>query len=485
MTTNHLDLIQQPPLVTKSQATQVITRFAPSPTGYIHIGNLRTALFSYLYAKSNNGKFLLRIEDSDQERSKPEYIAALIKDFNDLGIKWDDDIVYQSKRIHIYEEFYSQLQQQGIIYRCFCSEEKLALSRKIQLTQGLPPRYQGGCLSLAVEQVQQKIASNQSFCWRFKVPKDLIIEFDDLIKGKQSFNSNDFGDFVIRRQDGAPSFMFCSVLDDVLQGVTQVLRGEDHVSNTPRQILILQALGLKPPQYGHFPLLTANDVDNPKLSKRSGSQSIRDFLQAGYLPAAILNYLARLGHSYVGQDNSLLTLEQLAINFKLEQISSHSANHDVIHLKFWQKQAMLSLSNQELIEILQQDPRLQGIVAGLPDPGLLDFVNLVKNNILMPLEFLEWYKILLATQLPQLQLEDKIIEHIKRLDPKFLSIVMATTDFNSLIQELVAQKFAKKQIFMDLRILLTGKTSGPELAKLFEFLGLDKIKQRIAWYENL
>ena len=459
----------------------VTTRFAPSPTGFMHIGNLRTALFSYLFAKNQQGEFLLRIEDTDRERSKPEYIASLLEDFRILGLTWNKEIVYQSQRTAIYEQFYEELQNKELTYRCFCSEEKLNLMRKVQLSQGLPPRYAGTCLNLTNEEVQKKLDNQELACWRFKVPRNIVVEFDDLIKGKQTFNSNDFGDFVIRRQDGTASFMFCSVIDDVLQGVTHVLRGEDHVSNTPRQLLILQALKLTAPKYGHFSLLINGADGTPKLSKRAGSQSIQDLLQEGYLPAAILNYLARLGHVYTSQENHLLSLENLSLNFNLKHISSNSAKHDISHLKFWQKQAMLLIKEEELLEFLQKDLNFLNIFNNNKNK-LSDFLKLIKDNILMPQEALMWAKAFFIDNIAELELSEDTQSILKTIRVDFLQTIInnmeTNQDFSKLCNNLKQAGFVGKELFVNLRVIFTGKTFGPELNKIFELVGTERIKNR-------
>lgn len=468
---------------TTIQNYPVKTRFAPSPTGFMHIGNARTALFSYLFAKNQGGEFLLRVEDTDQERSKPEYIASLLEDLTALGVRWDEEIIYQSKRTAIYEKFYEELQKKNLIYRCFCSEEKLNIMRKIQLSQGLPPRYAGTCLNLTTDEVEKKLANNELACWRFKVPKDTVVEFDDLIKGKQTFNSNDFGDFIIKRQDGTSSFMFCSVIDDVLQGVTHVLRAEDHVSNTPRQLLILDAIGFKAPKYGHFCLLiNGDDEGSAKLSKRSGSQSIQQLLLDGYLPQALLNYLARLGHGYIYKENQLFSLEDLSLHFDLKHTTSSSAKHDITHLKFWQKQAMLVINNKELLNILNKNQDFLKIFNNkhlAQDKNMLEeFLNLIKANILMPSEAILWAKALFADNLDELELPMDYKYAIKTIDPKFLEIVAVNTDFTKLCNQLKTAGFVGKSLFMNLRLIFTGQTSGPELNKIFEIMGAARIQHR-------
>lgn len=469
-----------------SGTSRVVTRFAPSPTGFMHIGNLRTALFSYLFAKNTNGIFLLRIEDTDQERSKAEYIEGLFKDFKALGIMWDQEVIYQSERIKIYEEFYTKLKQQNLIYPCFCSEQKLNLSRKLQLSKGIPPRYNGDCLKLSIEDINKKLINNELACLRFKIPKDVLIEFEDLIKGKQIFNSNAFGDFIIKRQDGSASFMFCSVIDDVLQGVTHILRGEDHLSNTPRQLLILQVLGLTPPRYGHFPLLASNTTNNIKLSKRSGdSGSIQTLLQQGYLSEALLNYLARLGHHFEDQGNKLFNLSELATYFNLQNISTHTAKHDMVHLDFWQKQAMLAIDNQKLIDLLVKEVEFKQILTTYKiNGGLLDqCITLIKNNIIMPKETIEWFKILFSDNINELTFNPDLHKNFQTINIKFITILIDKVfvevfEFTEICNKLQELGFSKKEIFINLRIICTGKTFGPELNRIFEIMGKDRIIKR-------
>jgi glutamyl-tRNA synthetase len=277
------------------------TRFAPSPTGLIHIGNARTALFNALYA--HKSVFLLRIEDTDLERSKDTYIQQLKQDLKSLGLLWQQQ-EKQSDRFDIYAKYYQQLQQQDLAYPCFCTPEELALSRKLQRASGKAPRYAGTCTHLSEAETAAKLQKGLKPTLRFRVPRGQRVEFNDLVRGKQQFASYDLGDFIIRRADGTPAFFFCNAVDDALMEVTHVFRGEDHLTNTPRQILILQALNLPIPQYGHISLILGND--GLPLSKRNGSQNIQGLIKEGWLATALINYLARLGHTYT--DDNLLSL---------------------------------------------------------------------------------------------------------------------------------------------------------------------------------
>jgi len=236
--------------------TTTVTRFAPSPSGELHLGNARTALFNYLLAKRSGGRFLLRIEDTDAERSKPEYTAQLKADLQWLGLPWDGEIVEQSRRGAVYAEAFAKLEQADRVYPCYCTPLEIEVSRKTQLAAGRPPRYAGTCRNLDTHQRAARLAEGRKPTLRFRVPEGGRVEFVDLVHGEQVFDCADIGDFIVQRADGSAAFFFSNVIDDALTGVTTVLRGEDHLSNTPRQLLLAMALELKAPTYGHLSLIT-------------------------------------------------------------------------------------------------------------------------------------------------------------------------------------------------------------------------------------
>ena len=268
----------------------LVTRFAPSPTGSLHLGNARTAFFSYLWARKSGGRFILRIEDTDVERSEPRFRDALMRDLEWLGLDWDEgpDVggpsapYAQSERGEWYDGLFRRLESEERAYACFCTPEELDLSRKLQRMAGKPPRYAGTCRYLSAAERARRIASGSKPTLRFAVPKDETIEFVDLVHGPQKFASNDIGDFIIRREDGTSAFFFCNAADDAAMGVTHVLRGDDHLTNTPRQLMLLDALGLRRPGYGHVGLLVG--IDGAPLSKRHGSTSVQEFRDRGFLP---------------------------------------------------------------------------------------------------------------------------------------------------------------------------------------------------------
>src|SRR6202035_2165839 len=273
----------------------VITRFAPSPTGSLHLGNARTAFFSHLWARKSGGRFILRIEDTDAERSRPRFRDELMAEMRWLCWDWDEgpDIggpsapYSQAERGDFYRALFAQLEVNGQAYPCYCTAEELALSRKVQRMSGKPPRYAGTCRHLTAAQRAEREARGLRAALRFAVPIDQIIEFIDTVHGPQRYASSDIGDFIIRRDDGTSAFFFCNAVDDSLMGVTQVLRGDDHLTNTPRQLMLLDALGMRRPGYGHVGLLVG--TDGAPLSKRHGSTSVDEFRARGVLPTAVLH----------------------------------------------------------------------------------------------------------------------------------------------------------------------------------------------------
>lgn len=457
------------------------SRFCPSPTGNIHIGNVRTALFSALFAKSIKGTFLLRIEDTDRERSDEKYTQALMRDLQWLGLHWDEGPqvggqlgpYYQSQRLAIYNDYYQQLEHSDLAYPCFCSEEQLALMRKIQRSMSKPPRYAGTCRTLTQAQIQEKLAQGIKPTLRFKVPEGEFVEFEDMVHGLQRFNTSDIGDFIIRRTDGTPPFLFCNAIDDATMQVTHVVRGEDHLTNTPRQIMILRALNLSVPQYGHISMILGND--GTPLAKRHGSRSIQELRHEGYLASAIINYLARLGH-YYGHDD-FLSLEELAAQFKKESLSKSPAKFDFELLNHWQKHAVMRLNKEEILKWLGPE-----IVQKIPESGRDIFIDLIKPNILFPHEALRWIQIIFEGDLSIGETETNILKQvgsdyfrvaISGLEQHGPDLAAITAHIKSVLG------IKGVMLYQPIRIALTGQTHGPELTKILQLMGPEKIRRRL------
>lgn len=461
------------------------TRFAPSPTGYIHLGNARTALFSFLLAKSQAGHFLLRIEDSDATRSLQSLSEQVQVDLLWLGLPWEEGPgkegkqgpYFQSERQSIYAHYYQALEKTGRAYPCFCSEQELSMMRKRQLSQGKPPRYTGACRHLTADQIAAKEAQGKKPTLRFQVPAAQTIRFNDLVKGEQAFASDDIGDFVIQRSDGSAAFFFCNAIDDALMEVTHVLRGEDHLTNTPRQIMLLQALDLAEPTYGHMSLIVGED--GAPLSKRHGSFSIKALRELGYFPEALQNYLARLGHTYVDPD--FMDMQALSENFSLERLGKSPARYDQIQLHHWQKQAVLRCNDEQLLDWMGEEVKNRVPAAFMPE-----FMTLMRANSVFPDEALQWAKTLFA----DLVLTEQANDFLKNVPSVFwesaLTLLDQPLEFKGLVKGLQdTLKIKGKSLFAPLRMALTGRLDGPEMEKLYMLIGIEKIRQRILYAKNL
>ena len=477
------------------------TRFAPSPTGLMHFGNCRTALFSYLLAKYHKSEFVLRIEDTDKERSKEEYSVALCRDLKELGIEWDlgpagdrntHNEYYQSQRSDIYDEYYNKLLEQGLAYPCFCSENELKLTRKRQLAAGEAPRYSGTCRSLSKEEQDKRIAAGEKPALRLKVSYDDVIEFEDMVRGKQKFYGKHLGDFVIRKSDGGPSFMFANALDDALMDITHVVRGEDHLSNTPRQILVLRAVGLinKKPHYAHISLIVGDD--GAPLSKRNGSRSIREMLDEGYLPNALLNYMARLGCKY--EVDHLLTINGLSEGFAKERLARAAAKYDIHQLNHWQRNAVAELNDKKIFSWLEYiteeyTPKKQyftKLLEKYPQSKQYEFIKLIKYDITLPKDIVNWVYIIYEEP----KWDEKAIDEMKDAGKDFFttasSIISVDKKKDDMISwndmlDVLTKESGKggRKLFMPLRLALTGKNKGPALDEVYHLLGKEETCRRL------
>lgn len=305
-------------------------RFAPSPTGYIHFGTARTGLFNLLFARHTGAAFILRIEDTDKERSKKEYEENLIEGLKILGIEWDE-FYRQSERTDIYREYLKQIVVSGKAYTCFCSKKDLEEKRREAEKKGETYRYDGKCAHLDKSEAEARIASGERFVIRLRVPAESV-SFNDLIRGKIEFDASLLDDIVIAKSMDEPLYNFSVVVDDALMKITHVIRGEDHISNTPKQILIFRALGFKEPEYAHIPMILT--AERKKMSKRDGKTNLFDFLNEGYLPEALRNFIALLGWHPKGDDEIFPTIEELAKEFDLERVQKGGAAFDVDKLNW-------------------------------------------------------------------------------------------------------------------------------------------------------
>lgn len=328
----------------------VVTRFAPSPTGYLHVGGARTALYSWLVARANGGKFVLRIEDTDRERSTQAAIDAILEGMEWLGLSWDEGPFYQTKRFDRYNQFIDQMLEQGTAYKCYCSHERLDAMREAQMAAGEKPRYDGHCRD-------NPNASGDSFVVRFRNPQSGSVKFNDHIRGPIEFANTELDDLIIRRTDGAPTYNFCVVIDDWDMNITHVVRGEDHINNTPRQINILQALGAPVPEYAHVSMILGDD--GKKLSKRHGAVSVMQYRDDGYLPQAVLNYLVRLGWSH--GDQEIFSLAEMIEHFSLDAVNKAASAFNTEKLNWLNQHYMKTMPATEVAGYLAWHFEDQGI----------------------------------------------------------------------------------------------------------------------------
>jgi len=475
-------MADDPNAAARAMPTPAVTRFAPSPTGDLHLGNARTALFNLLLARHTQGSFVLRIEDTDAERSRDEFLARQLDDLNWLGLAWDrgpereDERgpYRQSQRTALYERYFRTLEQQGLLYECFCTELELTLARRAQLASGRPPRYAGTCRGLSAEQRAARRAAGATATLRFRVPAGRRVEFVDFVHGPQSFLTDDIGDFVVRRADGSAKFFFTNAVDDAAMGITHVLRGEDHLTNTPRQLLILESLGLSQPLYGHVALLVG--ADGAPLSKRHGASSVREYRARGYTAAAILNLLYRLGH--FSPEHAFLTLEQMALGFDAAHLGRAPAHFDEQQLTVWQRESVHRLSNAEALRWLEP-----ALPPGLTPAAAAAFAQAVLPNVVLPEDARLWADIVFGGLPPLAAPEAELVRATGR-DYFAAAAQAARTSGNDLPAIAGAARAATgrkgAELYMPLRVALTGRRHGPELAPLLKAMPPGTACERLA-----
>lgn len=460
------------------------TRFAPSPTGLLHLGNIRTALFNYLLARGAHATFLLRIEDTDAARGHEKYAEALQQDMDWLGLTWQEGPrvggphapYFQSQRGDEYARYFTRLQQQGQAYPCFCSEHELEVARKTQLAAGRPPRYAGRCRGLSAADVALRQAAGTPATLRFHVADGATVEFNDRVRGAQTFRTDDIGDFVLRRSDGSPAFFFCNAIDDALMGVGLVMRGEDHLANTPRQILLLTALGLPVPEYAHISLVVG--ADGSPLSKRHGSRTVQELRATGYFPEAIVNYLARLGHTY--ESNSFMDMAALAAHFDSARLGRAPARFDEAQLQHWQREALLHLP--PAVVWAWMGDAVHAIVPFAPREA---FIDAVRANVSIPEDALRWARIIYTDDWTPAHNSNAAVTEA---GADFFRAALAAleqhgTDFKAFSQHIKTATGAKgKALFQPLRAALNGELDGPEMAKLLPLMGVARAKARLGRY---
>jgi len=456
----------------------VRTRFAPSPSGYLHIGGARTALFNYLFARHHGGRFVLRIEDTDAERSTPESIQAILDALAWLHLDWDEGPIHQSARLDLYRARAETLLATGRAYRCWCTAEELDARRRAALAAGRRPAYDRTCRDLAAPP-----AGRTASVLRFRTPLEGETVVDDEVKGRVVFQNVDLDDFVIVRSDGAPLFIFCGVVDDAEMAITHIIRGDDHLANTPRQILLYRALGASPPRFAHVPLILG--LDRARLSKRHGATSVLAYRDLGYLPDAVVNYLARLGWSH--GDQELFTRAELIEHFTLENVGKAAGIFNPEKLEWVNFQYVKATPPADLAALVV--PFLER--AGLPVPAdrawLVRVVETLRERAKTLVELADFCRFYLVDEV---ELDSKAAA--KHLTPEIGPVLDdligrlaalprwdAGTIEGAFQATLAAHGLALGKLAQPVRVAVTGGTVSPGIYEVLDVLGRERALARL------
>ncbi|WP_028988510.1 glutamate--tRNA ligase [Thermicanus aegyptius] len=479
-------------------ANNVRVRYAPSPTGHLHIGGARTALFNYLFAKRYGGKFIIRIEDTDMKRHVADAERSQLDNLRWLGIEWDESVdkdggygPYRSmERLHLYQPFLERLLAEGKAYPCFCSEEELLAEREAQRAAGETPRYSGKCSLLSPEERERRMAEGIPYAIRFRVPKGVELSFTDLIRGFVSFRSDDIGDFVIVKQDGAPTYNFAVTIDDMLMEISHVIRGEEHLSNTPRQLLIYRALGAKAPEFAHLPLIL--NQDRQKMSKRDESiiQFVEQYREMGYLPEAIINFLSLLGWSPEGE-REIFSLKELEEIFSIERVSKSPAVFDTDKLAWmnnhYMKEADPALITEQALPHLVKAGYIEEPITEEKRRWVGQLVALYQEKLHYAAEIVPFTKMFFEEPSSW---DDEAMEimngsGVREVLSSFLRKLEEEKGFTpenvkELLKEVQKETGQKgKNLFMPIRVAATGEVYGPDLNHTLSLLGRENVKKRL------
>ena len=470
--------------------SEVRVRFAPSPTGALHAGNIRTALLNWIFAKQQNGTLILRIEDTDQDRHVIGSQEMISDDLKWLGLDWQEGMdvggdygpYLQSDRLDFHKEYAEKLLNDGFAYRCYCSEDELDAARKKALAEGNQPRYNGKCREISKSEEKKKIDEGINPVLRFTVREGSVI-FNDMIKGEISWDLSNIGDFVVIRSSGMPAYNFAVVIDDALMKISHVIRGEGHVSNTPKQMLLYEALNFDIPHFAHT--ATILNKEKKTLSKRNGALSIKRYREEGYLPEALINYLSLLSWSSESGDD-IIDVDRLISEFSFSRMSSSAAVFDDDKLTWMNGQYIRALNKERLMEL--SIPYLQSAGYSTEDKEKASLIiEAVRGNLSKISEIANYASLFYNTDYaPRSDEEAKILqnEDSQNIFKSFLQIAkefdqLSEEDFRSIMKLVQEETGLKgKNLWMPVRLALTGQDHGPELQKLAEYFGKDEVLSR-------
>ncbi len=467
----------------------VRVRFAPSPTGFLHVGNVRTALFNFLFAKNRGGKFILRIEDTDLERSEKEYEDALVRDMKWLGLNWDEGYLVggdfgpyrQTERLKIYKKYALKLVEGGKAYYCFCKKEELEAERERQKARGEIPRYSGKCRNIPIDEAKKKVEKGEEAVIRLKVPKNYKIVFEDIVFGHQEIDSSQVDDRVLLRPDGTPTYNFACVIDDFEMKITHVLRGEQHLSNTPLQALIYEMLGINPPIFAH--LSTINGPDGKKLSKRHGATSLVEFREKGYLPEAMVNYLSLLGWSPPDEEE-IMDVEEIISKFSLERVSKSPAIFDVQKLNWVNREHLKKADLDRLVQLVIPYFKKEGVFLDVND-DIKKFLKLILDGFLTHVDYLSQITKecnMIFDFNPENIVEDEEVKKILSREAardvincfynkiKNIDYLDFENYKNAVLSCMKELGIKGKNLFHPIRVGITALSSGPEIEKIVDIV---------------
>lgn len=465
--------------ISPTSQTPIRTRFAPSPTGYLHVGGARTALYCWAFARHHGGQFILRIEDTDLERSTPEAVKAILDGMAWLGLDPDEGPFYQMARMDRYREVIAQMLANGTAYHCYATPEELDAMREEQRAKGLKPRYDGRWRPENVAITKLVPPEGVKPVVRFRNPEHGAVSWEDGVKGRITISNAELDDLIIARGDGTPTYNFCVVVDDWDMRISHVIRGDDHINNTPRQINILKALGANVPEYAHLPMI--HGPDGEKLSKRHGAVSVMQYDEDGYLPEALLNYLARLGWSH--GDDEIFSLEQLKAWFTLEHCSKSAAQFDFEKLKWLNNHYLRQMSGALLAQRIAGRVREEGFSLS-KGPNLADVCDLLKDRANTLNELAE--EVAMFYSEPPAQ-SDALTEKMQPAVAQALSTLLdglpagwdAASLSGAMKATLATSGLKMPQLAMPLRLMLMGRTDTPSIDKVMAVLGRETVETRI------
>ena len=483
----------------------VRVRFAPSPTGFVHIGSLRTALYNFLYARKMQGNYVLRVEDTDRTRLVEGAVEGMLSAMNWAGVNHDEGVMLsddnkvvqngdcgpyiQSERLDIYKEHIKTLIDKGDAYYCFCSRSRLDRIREQQKNEGLDPKYDGHCRELSQEEIQDKLDKGEDYVIRMKLPENKSITFNDIVRGKVSIHTSDMDDQVLIKADGFPTYHFAVVVDDHMMDITHVIRGEEWLTSTPKHVLLYHMLGWKAPTFVHLPNIL--NADRKKLSKRQGDVAVEDFRNKGYLPEALVNYIALVGWS--PEDNKeIFSMPELIEAFSLERVSKSGGVFDTAKLNWVNSHYIKEADTQRLVDLASKFVIKEKLMSEQEvkanNEWLLLAMDTVKDRLDYLAQFPEEIKSFLNSAMPEIEDEAKefmklehMMELADELEAKITAADTITPDFvSAMFKEIQKEKGIKgKNLFMGTRVIITGQNHGPDIPMVLSLLGKEKALSRI------